>query len=100
MDNARGIVGHVPTVVAGKPAAPIQFRDNGPVIRADWRTLAPPLSEALAAGIRDAVLDGQIRSTDRLPAERQLATQLGVSRGTVAAAFVCSRAWNRCCSMT
>ena len=92
MDNARGIVGHVPTVVAGKPAAPIQFRDNGPGIRADWRTLAPSLSEALAAGIRDAVLDGQIRSTDRLPAERQLATELGVSRGTVAVAFARLRA--------
>lgn len=57
------------------------------MIRADWRALAPSLSEALATGIRDAVLDGQIRSTDRLPAERQLAAQLGVSRGTVAAAL-------------
>jgi DNA-binding transcriptional MocR family regulator len=70
----------------------IQFQDNGPVISAGWRTLAPSLSEALAAGIRDAVLDGQIRSTDRLPAERQLAVQLGVSRGTVAAAFARLRA--------
>jgi len=54
--------------------------------------LAPSLSEALAAGIRDAVLDGRIRSTDRLPAERRLAVQLGVSRGTVAAAFARLRA--------
>jgi DNA-binding transcriptional MocR family regulator len=57
------------------------------VISDGWRTLAPSLSAALAAGIRDAVLDGQIRSMDRLPAERRLAAQLGVSRGTVAAAF-------------
>lgn len=68
------------------------MHDNGPVIRADWRTLAPSLSQALAAGIRDAVLDGQIRSTDRLLAERQLAAQLDVSRGTVAAAFARLRA--------
>ncbi len=92
MDGARGIAGHVPTVAAGRHAVLIQLRDNGPVINADWRTLAPSLSEALAAGIRDAVLDGQIRSTEPLPAERQLAVQLGVSRGTVAAAFARLRA--------
>jgi DNA-binding transcriptional MocR family regulator len=57
------------------------------VLSAEWRTLAPSLSEALAAGIRNAVLDGQIHPADRLPAERQLAAQLGVSRGTVVAAL-------------
>jgi DNA-binding transcriptional MocR family regulator len=62
------------------------------MISADWRSLAPSLSAALAAGIRDAVLDGQIHSMNRLPAERQLAVQLGVSRGTVAAAFARLRA--------
>jgi DNA-binding transcriptional MocR family regulator len=92
MNDARRVAGHVPTVAAGRLAVLIQFGDNGPVIRADWRTLAPSLSTALAAGIRDAVLDGQIRSTDRLPAERQLAEQLGVSRGTVVAAFARLRA--------
>jgi DNA-binding transcriptional MocR family regulator len=46
----------------------------------------------VAAGIRNSVLDGQIRSTDQLPAERRLARQLGVSRGTVAAAFANLRA--------
>lgn len=53
----------------------------------EWRALAPSLGDALAAGIRDAVLDGRIRATDRLPAERRLAERLGVSRGTVAAAL-------------
>ena len=57
------------------------------MLSAEWRTLAPSLSEALAAGIRNAVLDGQIHPADRLPAERQLAVQLGVSRGTVVAAL-------------
>jgi len=57
------------------------------VLPCHWRTLAPSLSEALAAGIRGAVLEGKIRTGDRLPAERRLASQLGVSRGTVVAAF-------------
>lgn len=53
----------------------------------EWRALAPSLSEALAEGIRNAVLDGRIHPADRLPAERHLALQLGVSRGTVVAAY-------------
>src|SRR5215472_15359208 len=57
-----------------------------------WRTLAPSASEALAAAIRNAVLDGKVRVADRLPAERRLAGQLGISRGTVAAAFAKLRA--------
>jgi DNA-binding transcriptional MocR family regulator len=61
-------------------------------LHSDWRALAPSLGEALATGIRDAVLDGRIRATDRLPAERRLAEQLGVSRGTVAAALARLRA--------
>jgi DNA-binding transcriptional MocR family regulator len=92
MGGARWIGSHAPTVAVGRCAGLIQLRDSGPVISDGWRALAPSLSEALAAGIRDAVLDGQIRSTDRLPAERQLAEQLGVSRGTVAAAFASLRA--------
>jgi DNA-binding transcriptional MocR family regulator len=57
-----------------------------------WRALAPSLSQALAAGIRNAVLDGRIRASDRLPPERQLAGQFGVSRGTVVAALAALRA--------
>ena len=37
--------------------------------------------------LRDAVLDGRLRPGDRLPATRDLAGQLGVSRNTVAAAY-------------
>ena len=57
-----------------------------------WRELAPSASEALAMAVRDAVLDGKIRAADQLPAERRLASQLGVSRGTVVAAFARLRA--------
>jgi GntR family transcriptional regulator/MocR family aminotransferase len=37
--------------------------------------------------LRDAVLDGRLRPGDKLPATRDLAGQLGVSRNTVAAAY-------------
>lgn len=42
---------------------------------------------ALADRIRLLVLDGRIAPTTRLPAERELAAQLGVSRTTVTAAY-------------
>ena len=62
------------------------------MLSAQWRALAPLASDALAAAVRNAVLDGTIRVADQLPAERRLASQLGVSRGTVAAAFARLRA--------
>lgn len=46
-----------------------------------------PLAEALARAVREAVLDGRLRVGDRLPSERRLAAELGVSRGTIVAAF-------------
>lgn len=42
---------------------------------------------ALADRIRLLILDGRVGSGTRLPAERELATQLGVSRTTVTAAY-------------
>lgn len=42
---------------------------------------------ALAGRIRLLILDGRIATGTRLPAERELATQLGVSRTTVTAAY-------------
>jgi GntR family transcriptional regulator/MocR family aminotransferase len=38
-------------------------------------------------GIREAILDGRLQSGERLPATRQLASQLGLSRTTVAVAY-------------
>jgi DNA-binding transcriptional MocR family regulator len=70
----------------------IQSAGSGPILGTDWRQLAPTLSEALARGIRNAVLDGQFRPAERLPAERRLAGQLGLSRGTVVAAYARLRA--------
>jgi DNA-binding transcriptional MocR family regulator len=61
-------------------------------LSSQWRDLAPSASAALAAAIRRAVLDGTVHVADRLPAERQLASQLGVSRGTVVTAFAALRA--------
>lgn len=47
---------------------------------------------ALADALRAEVLDGRVVVGDRLPAERQLAGQLGVSRATVTAALGVLRA--------
>jgi Transcriptional regulators containing a DNA-binding HTH domain and an aminotransferase domain (MocR family) and their eukaryotic orthologs len=57
-----------------------------------WQALAPTVAGALAAGVREAVLDGRVPPGGRLPAERRLAAQLGVSRGTVIAAYASLRA--------
>jgi len=53
-----------------------------------WRSAAAgPAYLALAERIRLLVLDGRITLGARVPAERDLAAQLGVSRTTVAAAY-------------
>jgi len=43
----------------------------------------PTRSDAIAAELRDAILSGQYAPGDRLPAERELAAQLGVGRSSV-----------------
>jgi DNA-binding transcriptional MocR family regulator len=54
----------------------------------EWRSARnSPAYEALADRIRLLILDGRIGLGVRLPAERDLAAQLGVSRTTVAAAY-------------
>ncbi|MEV7615881.1 PLP-dependent aminotransferase family protein [Streptomyces sp. NPDC089799] len=47
----------------------------------------PPAYRALADGIRLLVLEGRVPVAARLPAERELAVSLGLSRTTVAAAY-------------
>ncbi|MFE7158392.1 PLP-dependent aminotransferase family protein [Streptomyces sp. NPDC057636] len=47
----------------------------------------PPAYRALADGIRLLVLEGRVPVAARLPAERELAVSLAVSRTTVAAAY-------------
>jgi GntR family transcriptional regulator / MocR family aminotransferase len=46
-----------------------------------------PLSRQIYEQIRDAILAGRLRPGDRLPPTRTLASSVGVSRNTVAAAF-------------
>jgi len=53
-----------------------------------WRDLASgPAYAALADRIRLLILDGRIALGTRLPAERELAAQLAISRTTVSAAY-------------
>lgn len=47
----------------------------------------PPAYRALADGVRLLVLEGRVPVAARLPAERELALALAVSRTTVAAAY-------------
>ncbi len=51
-----------------------------------------PLSTALAGGLRALVLDGRLPPHTRLPAERDLAAALGLSRTTVTSAYDLLRA--------
>jgi len=56
----------------------------------DWRTAAPAY-RSLADRIRLLILDGVILPGTRLPAERELAAELAVSRTTIAAAYAALR---------
>ena len=51
------------------------------------RASATPLAVQLAEQLRSAAGDGRLRSGDRLPSTRALATELGVSRTVTAAAY-------------
>lgn len=54
----------------------------------NWRTSGPgPAYAALADRIRLLVLDGRLALGTRLPAERELAAHLGLSRTTVSASY-------------
>src|SRR6185437_15364074 len=78
-----------------------QFAKSGPVsitptsrlieLLGEWRR-GGPAHERLAATIRALVLDGRISIGSRLPAERTLASALGLSRATVTTAYVQLRA--------
>jgi GntR family transcriptional regulator/MocR family aminotransferase len=46
-----------------------------------------PLFEQLERALRDAVRDGRLRAGARLPSSRELAAELGISRGVVTSAY-------------
>lgn len=52
-----------------------------------WRNAAGPFYRRLAGAVRAAIESGAVLSGSRVPAERGLAKQLGVSRTTVVAAY-------------
>lgn len=51
------------------------------------RSRAVPLTQQIAAGLRSAIVEGRLRPGARLPSWLDMAAQLGVSRGTVKAAY-------------
>ena len=51
------------------------------------RAAKVPLATQIHAALRDAIRDGRLAGGARLPSWRDLATQLGVSRGTVREAY-------------
>jgi DNA-binding transcriptional MocR family regulator len=53
----------------------------------EWRHDAQPAYQALADRVRLLVLDGRLALGTRLPAERELASHLGLSRTTVTGAY-------------
>src|SRR5262245_7491261 len=57
------------------------------VVFDDWRRRPGPRYQRLASALLDAVDSGALRGGVRVPAERQLAAAVGVSRGTVVACF-------------
>lgn len=51
------------------------------------RSSPVPLQQQIAHGLRSAIVDGRIGGGEAVPSSRALATDLGVARGTVVAAY-------------
>jgi GntR family transcriptional regulator / MocR family aminotransferase len=62
----------------------IEWSGLGPelLVRLD-RSASQPLRAQLEAGLREAIRGGRLRAGERLPSSRELARELGVSRGMV-----------------
>ncbi|MFC9976573.1 PLP-dependent aminotransferase family protein [Spirillospora sp. NPDC127200] len=58
-----------------------------PRLLGDWRAGDGPLAKRLAVAVEQAIHDGRLPVGVRLPAERLLAGELGLARGTVAACY-------------
>src|SRR5689334_8458570 len=63
---------------------PIQWAGLAPPLLVDVRRdMGVPLSAQLEGGLRDAIRSGRLPVGERLPSSRELARQLGLSRGLV-----------------
>ncbi|WP_326541358.1 MocR-like pyridoxine biosynthesis transcription factor PdxR [Pseudorhodoferax sp.] len=60
---------------------------SGPLALALDRAAPASLTEQISTGLRTAIEDGRLAPGGRLPSWRDLASQLGVARGTVRAAY-------------
>ncbi|RBM24048.1 PLP-dependent aminotransferase family protein [Streptomyces sp. PT12] len=80
------------TVGAGQLARLLGSRDGRGAVAPAAGGAHVPAYRALADGVRLLVLEGRVPVAARLPAERELAGALSVSRTTVAAAFEALRA--------
>src|SRR5262249_60112210 len=62
----------------------VQWSGLGPelLLQLD-RGLGEPLRSQLEAGLRDAIRGGRLQAGERLPSSRELARELGTSRGLV-----------------
>ncbi|MFI7245687.1 PLP-dependent aminotransferase family protein [Streptomyces qinglanensis] len=76
-----------PTAAAADPAATVETPGTGLGTHPAQAVRKLPAYRSLAEGLRMLVLEGRIPVATRLPAERELAAALSVSRTTVAAAF-------------
>ncbi len=63
-----------------------------PRLLGDWRVGEGPLAKRLAVAVEKAIHDGRLPLGVQLPAERLLAGELGLARGTVAACYHILRA--------
>jgi DNA-binding transcriptional MocR family regulator len=74
---------------SSNPAQLVQHQPVGQVARLLRPRLVGegPLRERLAGAIREAAAVGELAAGGRLPPERELAAALGISRGTVVAAY-------------
>lgn len=65
----------------------VDFTGAVPDLAIDLDRSAGPVGQQLQEGLRSAIRGGRLRPGERLPSTRQLADQLGVSRGLVVSAY-------------
>ena len=69
------------------------WSDQCYILLMDAKMTAPRLADVVAREIEQRVLEGRLKPGDRLPSERDLSVQLGVSPRGAAALLAASKAW-------